>query len=474
MNVSVIVPVYNVQPFLDKCIRSILAQTYEDFELILVDDGSTDDCPRICDEYAQADERITVIHKRNGGLSSARNAGLDSAVGKYIYFVDSDDYIEPQLLERAVFVMESQQCDWCGFAMQKEDLQGNLLETVTHKPVHLCLHTQDERMAFLLKYLLNYRIGWEACTHLYRGDIIREKKLRFISERIVFAEDLLFSFSYWLYAASCVIIEEPLYHYVQRTDSLMEKSRQKNILPQIRALTEAAYQAVENAGLAEIQKDFAILYLHLMEWHSRQYVAEKGPEWLKNQVSKFPYSLDLRRAFQKYGCLDGVVTVVVTAVDEISPLFSQTLQKLDVLLLTPAPAELPVQDPRVRQVICRDQTPSGILQAAFREGWGEYLCFADRSSALPPRYLELLSDAAKYNECGTAVCAAPPVFFDRDSLAHRREFRKLLGSGELDIHSMLIRRDLLEESGLGCMEDLWEYLPELLLTGHIIFYKCGT
>lgn len=99
MKLSIIVPVYNVEPYLRRCIDSILAQTFTDFELILVDDGSPDNCPAICDEYAEKDSRIVVIHKQNGGLSDARNAGLDIARGEYIGFVDSDDFIHPQMYE---------------------------------------------------------------------------------------------------------------------------------------------------------------------------------------------------------------------------------------------------------------------------------------------------------------------------------------------------------------------------------------
>lgn len=97
--ITVIVPVYKVEPYLRRCIDSILIQTYTDFELILVDDGSPDACPEICDEYAQKDERIRVIHRENGGLSAARNSGLDAAKGEYIVFVDSDDWVHPEYLE---------------------------------------------------------------------------------------------------------------------------------------------------------------------------------------------------------------------------------------------------------------------------------------------------------------------------------------------------------------------------------------
>lgn len=97
--ISIIVPVYKVEPYLRKCVDSILAQTFTDFEVILVDDGSPDNSGKICDEYASKDSRVRVIHKKNGGLSSARNAGIDVARGKYLGFVDSDDYIEKDMYE---------------------------------------------------------------------------------------------------------------------------------------------------------------------------------------------------------------------------------------------------------------------------------------------------------------------------------------------------------------------------------------
>lgn len=109
--ISVIVPIYKVEPYLRQCVDSILGQTFRDFELILVDDGSPDGCPAICDEYAKMDSRVKVIHKENGGLSSARNVGLDVAKGEYIAFVDSDDWIHLEYLEQLMNAIQSQNAD---------------------------------------------------------------------------------------------------------------------------------------------------------------------------------------------------------------------------------------------------------------------------------------------------------------------------------------------------------------------------
>lgn len=100
--VSVIIPVYNVEKYLKRCVDSICNQTYKELEVLLVDDGSDDSSPEICEEYVKVDERISVIHKKNGGLSDARNIGVQHATGKFVYFCDSDDYIEPNLIEDCV------------------------------------------------------------------------------------------------------------------------------------------------------------------------------------------------------------------------------------------------------------------------------------------------------------------------------------------------------------------------------------
>ena len=108
---TIVVPVYNVQKYIYKCEDSILSQTYKNIEVILVDDSSPDECGTICDKYAEKDKRVRVIHKKNGGLSSARNSALDIANGDYVGFVDSDDWIEPTMYEEMVQFLEDENCD---------------------------------------------------------------------------------------------------------------------------------------------------------------------------------------------------------------------------------------------------------------------------------------------------------------------------------------------------------------------------
>lgn len=114
--ISVIIPIYKVEPYLNRCVESVVGQTYKNLEIILVDDGSPDLCPQICDEWAKKDDRIRVIHKPNGGLSDARNSGIDICTGEYICFVDSDDYIAPQMYEKMLLKMQEDGSDMaiCG------------------------------------------------------------------------------------------------------------------------------------------------------------------------------------------------------------------------------------------------------------------------------------------------------------------------------------------------------------------------
>ena len=129
MKISVVIPVYNKEKYMDDLFQCLLSQTFEEFECILIDDGSTDDSPMICDEYAKKDDRIKVIHKKNGGLSDARNAGLEIASGDYIMFLDSDDYIENNMVESLLKVAIENQSDivLCGFYADFVDVNEQLI-----------------------------------------------------------------------------------------------------------------------------------------------------------------------------------------------------------------------------------------------------------------------------------------------------------------------------------------------------------
>lgn len=220
--VSVIVPVYNVEKYLSRCIDSILAQSFSDFELILIDDGSRDNSGKICDEYASKDTRIIVIHKINQGVSAARNDGLDNARGKYISFVDSDDYINPDYLEQMVAALESDNADLaiCDISLIAK---GEFHEVINCKfPEGVNLLGRDEVLKNIVQYSSNgYSPLW---NKLYKREVIEQHHLR-IPLNLSFGEDLIFNISYFKVSSYIRFINVPLYNYVASEFGLYNKYR---------------------------------------------------------------------------------------------------------------------------------------------------------------------------------------------------------------------------------------------------------
>ena len=212
---SIIVPVYDVENYLQKCIDSILAQTFTDFELILVDDGSPDNCPALCDAAAAKDARIRVLHQKNGGLSAARNAGLDVARGEWIGFVDSDDYIAPEMYETLYKAMQSTGADLALCDYVKVDETGALC-TQTHVAVPQKSLTGRELLQ--KAYWTTVQI---ACNKLYHRTIFAQ--LRYPVGKL--NEDFFVIPEICLNTQKAVVVPDVLYYYVQRGDSIMGKSR---------------------------------------------------------------------------------------------------------------------------------------------------------------------------------------------------------------------------------------------------------
>ena len=181
--VSVIVPVYNMEKYLSRCVDSILSQTYADLEVILVDDGSKDSSAAICDQYAERDGRIKVVHKANGGLSSARNAGLDLATGDYIGFVDSDDYISPEMYSVLCHHIENSDCEIANVMYVRADENGRT--TPSKVPHNTDKEIEAEQFA---KELMLHTGDVSVCTKLFRAELF--KNIRFPEGKL--NEDLLF------------------------------------------------------------------------------------------------------------------------------------------------------------------------------------------------------------------------------------------------------------------------------------------
>lgn len=170
--ISIIVPVYNIEEYLPRCIESVLEQTYENLELILVDDGSKDRSGEICDAYQKKDHRVRVIHKENGGSSSARNEGIAVAKGLYLGFVDSDDYIEKTMYETMVRVVEDTGCNIVQVARDEIDEEGNLMPNVCEMPGEQTEYSSQE----FLRELLLHKGDCSFCTKLLKRDLFFENR----------------------------------------------------------------------------------------------------------------------------------------------------------------------------------------------------------------------------------------------------------------------------------------------------------
>lgn len=209
--VSIIVPVYNVEKYLDKCIESIVNQTYKNIELILVDDGSPDNCPNICDDWAKKDDRIKVIHKKNGGLSSARNVGIDNAEGEYLAFVDSDDWVDLNAFEVALKMISSDGYDLSTFALLPE-FDTETKQCISDYDINVC----NQKELFNLILDTDYVCGY-ACNKLFKRNIVGD--LRF-DESLLSCEDIDFCAKYATKCKRAVYTTAKLYHYRQRNDSM--------------------------------------------------------------------------------------------------------------------------------------------------------------------------------------------------------------------------------------------------------------
>lgn len=216
--VSIIVPIYNTEQYLRRCVDSILNQEYTDFELLLIDDGSRDDSGKICDEYAQKDERVRVIHKENSGVSDSRNCALDLAKGKYIQFLDSDDWITPDATRLFVRSAEEYHCDmvisdFYRVSGERLSSKGDIEEDG--------VLTQEEFAAHMMENPADFYYGvlW---NKLYRREIIEQHHLR-MDTKISWCEDFMFNLEYTLYAKVFYALHAPVYYYVKRKGSLISQ-----------------------------------------------------------------------------------------------------------------------------------------------------------------------------------------------------------------------------------------------------------
>lgn len=258
--ISIVVPVYNVEHELSRCVDSILAQSYANIEVILVDDGSTDGCPSMCDAYEKKDSRIRVIHKSNGGLSSARNAGLSCATGEWILYVDSDDYILNDSCERLIAVGAKYDCDIVSADAVREFNGGQ--EYMVHSSLAdgMCYPSKD----FIIKSVKPCEWYVPACFNLYKRSFLIENNLFFVDGLL--HEDMEMQPRVFLAAKNVAYCAYSFYRYVDRASSIMNASKvdeRITAMEWIYSNWKSKFETIEDRELARaLNGHLAKCYLH--------------------------------------------------------------------------------------------------------------------------------------------------------------------------------------------------------------------
>lgn len=254
--ISVIVPIYNVSKYLDRCMESLLNQTYRHMEIIMVDDGSPDDCGIKCDRYARKDARVRVIHKENEGLGMARNSGLAIAHGDYVAFIDSDDYAERDMIERLYRRMQECNADtcFCRYYDTSADGEDVLARETYQKELYRGKEVKEVLLGMVGAEAENpgdVEIGLSVWKGLYTLQIIRENGIRFPSEREYISEDIVFHMQYLLKAGSVAVERTPGYHYCDN-DTSLTKSYKADRFEMEKVLFEKEKQELKQAFPEEV------------------------------------------------------------------------------------------------------------------------------------------------------------------------------------------------------------------------------
>ncbi|WP_290139662.1 glycosyltransferase family 2 protein [uncultured Dubosiella sp.] len=277
--VSIVVPIYNVEKYLSKCIDSLIDQTYKNLEIILVNDGSTDQSGDIAQQYAKQDSRIRYTVQENQGQGSARNHGIEQAMGKYISFVDSDDTIDLKMIELMMKKMESEDCDIVFCDYERKDACGNTLERYFNPLDSNCIYEPDQQK----KVLLVDPVPW---NKLFRKSLFQRTNIRFPSR--VWYEDLRTIPKLIANAKKIGFIDKPLYFYLQRQGSTMSSKNLSKQEESLQAINDLIHYFKANHLYKTYEKELEFLCI------AHVYV------FGINRVARIPHSRAMIQKFKEY------------------------------------------------------------------------------------------------------------------------------------------------------------------------------
>jgi len=299
--ISVIVPVYKAEAFLRKCTDSVLNQTFRDLELLLIDDGSPDQSGALCDAIAQEDDRVRVFHKPNGGVSSARNLGMQEAKGTYIAFADSDDWMEPTMLETLYQALTDAGADSAGCAHLNVTPDGTFWSEAAALPAGV--YEKEAFLEGIVYPLLGDRVGAKVVNgfiwrYLYSAEVIREANLTFDG---AYLEDELFLLEYFCHAECLAMTDEPLYDYLQNPTSVTHKYM-KDYMATFRRFLEKKEALVERYQLAQHRPNWReeTCFAGLLIAIGNEYATGNPASWSERQtrVKSFTEEPDMAHAIQ--------------------------------------------------------------------------------------------------------------------------------------------------------------------------------
>lgn len=262
--VSIIVPAYNVENFIDKCLESLLAQTYRNLEILVVDDGSVDNTFSHIQKYQQMDARVKGFRRENAGVSATRNFAIEQANGYYLQFVDSDDYLSEDAVATLVYAIESSKADWINCQYNRVDEQGNLLDEYCFIKGFKETVSEEERFKLIRDQLIDYLIGYEVWNKLFITSIVKDNGICFLEDCHI-GEDLAFNICYAMHAKAIKCIENRIYYYLIRTDSAMGQAADlnKNFKEHL-ALVKGIEGPFNKAFTGEMKNNYYQIFYKLM------------------------------------------------------------------------------------------------------------------------------------------------------------------------------------------------------------------
>lgn len=281
--ISVIIPVYNVEPYLEECILSVCRQTYDNLEIILVDDGSTDNCGTICDNYAGIDSRIRVLHKKNGGLSDARNFGIEIATGEYITFIDSDDYVYKDYISYLYKLICKYQADIsiCGYLRTTE--RQNSYQSETDEELYF------DNITAMLYLLYQKKFTSSAWAKLYKLSIFKE--IRFPVNKL--HEDVAIMYKLFHNAMGIAYGSHRLYFYFQRSGSIVNSSFRKDKMNYIEHTSECIKymnNISQKLYKAAISRHFSACFELIITIKDKELFRDEYI-YLRNNINKYKYMI---------------------------------------------------------------------------------------------------------------------------------------------------------------------------------------